>query len=418
METQLRLLKAEIGKVEIQFNEARKSMIEATRNAASTRTTPEVCATTPTTPSVAPPTTASTSAQTTPFSTPFSENATTSAPPTAVTTPINEMEQLVTLQTRMFAFTHLQNSRPKTKFSGGRKVDFSKQMKLFTNAVDAPGVTPRQKLQEFQYYFDGAAYQLIEADTLRDDAEAAVEAATTRLTKTFGTRRETAKEMLEEILQGKVVQARDPSTLLDFYAKLLSVYTLAEETGRAADFETPTTIDSILKRKVPFLADKWCKKAVKHFSLHETELNFREFLEFINDERSLSERYVRAMGGAVGAAPANSKLPGAKIAATSASTSKSGGSASATDCCPQCGASHRLVDCEAFKKAPAEEKRKICFSARTCYKCLEQGHVAKFCKTDARCETCLRQHLTLMHDANAPPAPQASAAGANPTTTA
>ena len=97
-----------------------------------------------------------------------------------------------------------------------------------------------------------------------------------------------------------MVQARDPSTLLDFYAKLLSVYTLAEETGRAANFETPTTIDSILKRKVPFLADKWCKKAVKHFSLHETELNFREFLEFINDERSLSERYVRAMGGAVG----------------------------------------------------------------------------------------------------------------------
>ena len=291
-------------------------------------------------------------------------------------------------------------------------------MKLFTNAVEAPGVTPRQKLQEFQYYFDGAAYQLIEADTLRDDAEAAVEAATSRLTKTFGARRETAKEMLEEILQGKAVQARDPSTLLDFYAKLLSVYTLAEETGRAADFETPTTIDSILKRKVPFLADKWCKKAVKHFSLHEIELTFKEFLDFINDERSLSERYVRAMGGAVGATQTNSKLPGAKIAATTASTSKSGGSATATDCCPLCGATHRLANCDVFKKATAEEKRKACFSARTCYKCLEQGHVAKFCKSDARCETCLRQHLTLMHDANAPPPPQPNAAAANPTTTA
>ena len=40
METQLRLLKAEIGKVEIQFNEARKSMVEATRNAVSTRIMP------------------------------------------------------------------------------------------------------------------------------------------------------------------------------------------------------------------------------------------------------------------------------------------------------------------------------------------------------------------------------------------
>ena len=224
--------------------------------------------------------------------------------------------------------------------------------------------------------------------------------------------------MLEEILQGKAVQARNPSTLLDFYAKLLSVYTLAEETGRAADFETPTTIDSILKRKVPFLADKWCKKAVKHFALHEIELSFKQFLEFINEERSLSERYMRAMGGATGANQANSKLPGAKIAATSASASKGSGAASTAESCPQCGASHRLVVCDAFKKATAEEKRKICFSARTCYKCLEQGHVAKFCKSDARCETCLRQHLTLMHDANAPPTPQPSASTTNPTTTA
>ena len=219
-------------------------------------------------------------------------------------------------------------------------------------------------------------------------------------------------------MQGKAVQARNPSTLLDFYAKLLSVYTLAEETGRAADFETPTTIDSILKRKVPFLADKWCKKAVKHFAQHEIELSFKQFLEFINEERSLSERYMRAMGGATGANQVGSKLPGAKIAATSASTSKSGGSTSTTEVCPQCGANHRLVACDAFKKATADEKRKVCFSARICYKCLEQGHVAKFCKSDKRCEICLRQHLTMMHEANAPAAIQPASTPATPTTTA
>ena len=123
------------------------------------------------------------------------------------------------------------------------------------------------------------------------------------------------------------------------------------------------------------------------------------------------------MGG-INTNQANSKLPGAKIAATSASTSKGGGSTPTTEACPQCSANHRLVSCDAFKKATADEKRKVCFSARVCYKCLEQGHVAKFCKSDARCETCLRQHLTLMHDACAPPAPQPNAAAANPTTTA
>ena len=223
--------------------------------------------------------------------------------------------------------------------------------------------------------------------------------------------------MLKEVLQGKVIQARDPSSLLDFYAKLLSVYTLAEETGRAADFETPTTIDSILKRKVPFLADKWCKKAVKHYSLHDVELTFKEFLDFINDERALSERYNRAMGAA-NANQGTAKLPGAKIAATSAATSKSGGSPTPTGGCPTCSANHHLSTCDVFQKATPEEKRKTCFSARICYKCLEQGHVAKFCKSDKRCEKCLRQHLTMMHEVNAPAAIQPVAPPAAPTTTA
>ena len=147
-------------------------------------------------------------------------------------------------------------------------------------------------------------------------------------------------------------------------------------------------------------------------------MSFREFLDFVNEERALSDRLYRTVGGVGAASQQNSKLPGAKIAATSASSGKSGTTPPQTESCPQCSASHRLASCDAFKKASTEEKRKICFGARICYKCLEPGHVAKFCKTDARCETCLRQHLTMMHEVNAPPGAQNGAASTTPTTTA
>ena len=83
------------------------------------------------------------------------------------TTPTTNVEQLLRLQMKMHAITHLQSSRPKTKFGGGRKIDFAKHLKAFSMAVEAPEVSARQKLQEQQHYFEGTAYSLVESDILR-----------------------------------------------------------------------------------------------------------------------------------------------------------------------------------------------------------------------------------------------------------
>ena len=90
------------------------------------------------------------------------------------------------MQARMWAITHLQEIRPKAKFSGGRKTDFAKQMKLVEGAFETPAVSARQKLQELQHYFEGPAYDLVETDVLREDAETALSDAIGKLNRTAG----------------------------------------------------------------------------------------------------------------------------------------------------------------------------------------------------------------------------------------
>lgn len=321
------------------------------------------------------------------------------------------LAQLTAIQTRMLAATHLRESRPKAKFSGGKKLDFAKHMKLLESAVDVEGITPRQKVLELQYYFEGAAFRLIEAETLRGDADAAFAGAVDKLNKKFGTRRETALEMLDELLGGKAVSDKDPNALLDFYARLSSVYSLAQETDRASDFETRSVIDAILRKKLPHLLQKWFKKSVKHQRERSADLRFVDFLSFVDEEHAVFDQMHRAMGGistVVAGGSGGKAAPSVKVAAAGVSGAVKTlptAAVPAGGACPACGAGHSISDCAAFQDKPMEEKRRVCITARLCYKCLVAGHSAARCAVQVVCATCGGAHHTLSHEIFAARAP-------------
>lgn len=307
------------------------------------------------------------------------------------------MEKFMELQARMWATTHLQEIRPKVKFAGGRRTDFSKQMKLVEGAFETPGVTARQKLQELQHYFEGPALDLVETDVLRKDAEVALEDAIGKLNRKFGVRRETALEMLEELLTGKVIGEKDHSLLLTFYAKMQSVYALAKETGRAADFEAKSVVDTILRKKLPHMMNKWFKKSVRHQREKNEDLTFSDFLRFLDEEHAVAELLAKAMQGAQ-AGPKTGQPP-ARIAATGMGKERSQGGLAKTparECCV-CGAGHAVTACSAFRSMSAADKRKQCQSGGLCFKCLERGHAARFCPEEGKCASCGQMHHTLLH---------------------
>ena len=54
-------------------------------------------------------------------------------------------------------------------------------------------------MNEFHHWFEGSLFKLIKAETLKQDAETAVNGALERLTKKFGMRQDTALEMRDEV---------------------------------------------------------------------------------------------------------------------------------------------------------------------------------------------------------------------------
>ena len=338
-------------------------------------------------------------------------------PPTGVMESIFKLQQQqLEASLRQAALNQLKESRPKQKFSGakGKKMDFEKHMKQFNDAMEIPGVKRKQMLNEFQHWFDGSAFKLIEAETLRS-AEEAVDEAQGKLTKKFGMRQDTALELLDEVLQGKTIGEDDPDGLLDFYARLTSIHALARETGRVSDFENKLVVKTIIEKKLPHMKVKWARKAVKYKLANKSEMSFAQFLEYIDEEHTISEMLSRYSGGSSYNKPtANAKVstttanPAAKKESSSAPTKKP-----ATGNCPRCDAGHKLDACSIFSEMTSPDRRKFMKNQGLCFRCMSSGHMAKACDSGIKCDQCDIPHHPMLHPApGETKQPNSEAAGA------
>ena len=205
--------------------------------------------------------------------------------------------------------------------------------------------------------------------------------------------------MLDELLQGKPVPEKDANALLEFYGKLSSTFAIAEETERGHEFETRTTMEAILRKKIPHLSAKWTEKAVKSRINDDKELKFGDFLKFINERHDYLDQYNRTMAGSNSQATSRGTSGGAKVAATTASSTAPASKPSAKSTgCAACGANHSMSDCKKFAEMETGAKRKVCMSVGACFRCLESGHVASSCKAEVKCEKCQKAHHSAAHD--------------------
>ena len=91
-------------------------------------------------------------------------------------------QQQLEASLRQTAVSQLKEARPAKKFSGNavKRMDFEKHMKLFNEMMEIPGATKKQILNEIQHWFEGSAFKLVEADTLKK-ADSAVDDIIERL---------------------------------------------------------------------------------------------------------------------------------------------------------------------------------------------------------------------------------------------
>ena len=306
-------------------------------------------------------------------------------------------------------------------------------MRLLKNSLDLPGVTDRQKLLELRHYFDGHAYEMVTYCMQMDDAKEAFEEAIGALVEKFGRSDESALESIEELLKGKQISDKDVDGVLGLYSKLKTKYYLAKNRGLEAEFNTRTLIDTIVhKRLSSSMAAKWFKKVVKYRGEKGREPGFSMFLTFLNDEHTFLQRYNALYPQSSNQAATTSKAQGAKVAATGAAPTSKGApagpsraavgatpSTTATELpkCISCSQAHGVEDCATFKALSVEARKKACSDAGACYRCGSPGHLARRCRSDAKCATCNKGHKTILHEIQAQRAPEAPIdAGASTTT--
>ena len=108
------------------------------------------------------------------------------------------------------------------------------------------------------------------------------------LYREFGHRCHTAKQMLEELIQGEKSAEREYPAIQTFILHLEKVFKLALDTQRAASFHLPETFAEILRVKLPHLVGKWAQKEAREETYVDGKpsgegLTFPQFLSFLRE---------------------------------------------------------------------------------------------------------------------------------------
>ena len=361
----------------------------------------------------------------------------------------------------------IQGRPPREKrFSGEDSIDLESTLNQFELATASEGVTDQMRYLELKHWVSGTAGLIVSAyDNERDPSEA-LRKAKRHLKAEFGRKVYTARQMLENLLIGGKLERSDSASIRVLIIKLEQVYLRAVETKRESSFSTAETYNEVLRRKLPFFAEKWAQRTYDHEHKYldrddfDNGLTFPQFIEYLRRQNSIQlhksvilkhdnptptkpasgpatnapKNRPKVAATKINIAATNSTNPkprpqksgsGAKKSYAAAATStpqnpKPGMGVSASKLnhskdgefkCVACsGASvHELTSCREFLKMSDEERRGFVKSKGLCFLCLARGHMSNACTESISCKKCERKHNTIFHR-NKPEEPRTESA--------
>ena len=305
---------------------------------------------------------------------------------------------LLQVQTESYAHQLLVQRRPRTKYTGDNKrVDFESFCHQCENLLKVPGVTDSLKLAELPYWFGGTAALVIDRYIGESDATLALADAFKALKAEFGRRKLTAKQLLNELLQGERFYERDNVKIKAYILEMEKILKIARETQRESSFNEPETINDVIRKKFPFLALKWAKIVAERENDHSRDLlSFAEFLTFLKKQNTISQ----TMGDILKTSEVQKPLlrPNLKVAAGRVEGTnynrQSNETQNVTSPCVFCpgNITHRSSDCRKFASYTNDQKAKIIREKKLCTRCLETGHSPINCATTVGCRLCNELH--------------------------
>ena len=369
----------------------------------------------------------------------------------------NVQDDLYQLQREINAGDKLMSQRPPSerKFSGeGNSVDFEATLHQFDLVTSIPGVTEHMKFLEYRHWFKGPALAIVGLYESVEDPREANKRIRKHLTRDFGSRHISAQQMMDVILAGKQIQAKDAKNMFNLILDLEKVYRKAKDTGKESVFDNKDAIETVIMRRVDCLSKKWtdlcAKKSMKEDldlddmgssddeseggkKITKFDMKFKDLIYFLRythrqlihnssyqvkkarDSGNISAALALEMAAndagavesaateAVAAIQASTK--GSKNAQNNmkkkAATSKppdAGKQPLKPWSCAACGVTeyHALEVCPEFLKLTRGERMKLARAKGLCMNCLRGNHLAKDCKKD-HCTMCAKVHHALLH---------------------
>ena len=335
------------------------------------------------------------------------------------------------------------------KFSGDDlSIDFESFMGRFENVSKQIGVTQEMILSEMHHWFKGSASIIVTQFQNVVPASLAISKIKEKLTKEFGNKKFTAKQLMDSLLKGKPLSQNQHGDIRVLLLNLDRLHDKACETGRGGSFNNRETFKDILNKKLPHLIKGWGKRTAKNVRDHGvgsySELTFVDFLKFCSDEAAnayCSDTFTEtgispSITPSISSAPTPSKQVKTKslgkgpvqIGATNIVSGPPGGGlrqdtkpkleevrstlpkgevkppenpkiTPGGKGCLACGFGHQLAKCRNFAKKTNEEKVALIRAKGVCFLCLKQGHMSNICPDDGQisCEVCQGRHNSLMH---------------------
>ena len=307
-------------------------------------------------------------------------------PQTANTAPDGELVKILSEQ---LTLSRLPIVEPQV-FSGRDPLYFPKWKIEFETLIHHRAIPTSERLHYLSKYLGGEAKEAIEGFLYMRSSNA-YEKAYALLNHRYGDNFELASTFRQRLRAWPKISPTDTQGLRKFVDFLrqcqaaissTNLHTLEVLNDEAENIE-------IIKRLPQWLSRAWARRVTAHRAATGSFPPFNDFVNFLIDEDDV----------------ANDPVSRAIQSSNSSSESrKVGNRAFATEmrentppACTYCRRAHSLHDCEAFRRQPYEERRRIVQENGLCYGCLLRGHLSRSCNGRKTCEICGRWHPTALH---------------------
>ncbi|KAJ8031579.1 hypothetical protein HOLleu_24812 [Holothuria leucospilota] len=281
------------------------------------------------------------------------------------------------------------------KFSGnpGEYRSWKGSFKQATGDFD---LSPIQEMDLIMDNIEGNAKALVQRiyDIHVDRPELGLKRIWAHLDEKYGSAEAIEHDLMRRLEEFPKIAPRD-NVKLEEYGYLLME---AEYIKESKKFPGLLVLDSsrglqpLVQRLPDRLKLKWRDMGYKYKEKHSVLFPpFKVFVEFVQDQARIQNDPSFTLADAKAT---NIRVP-QKPAVTVRKTGVKDGAKALN--CPIHNAAHELQECRGFQEKTLEERTSFVKSNRLCFKCLQTGHMARNCKSEVKCETCGKGHVTIMH---------------------